>query len=110
MSSFDKEYSPWDICPLSVDKLAADFAEFLDSAEEAIKSIKNQSEDQSLYNWYLGSQEYQLERDYVLTRNRSGCGFWDGDWDIDVGKLLTKLSQAKPEIELYTHDGTVYFY
>lgn len=53
-----------------------------------------------------------LERaghDFWLTRNHHGAGFWDGDWDKEVGKQLTEASHAWGEVDLYVgDDGLIY--
>ena len=36
----------------------------------------------------------QAGRDFALTRNRHGAGFWDGDWPSDASKVLTDDSHT----------------
>lgn len=38
--------------------------------------------------------------DFLLTRNRHGAGFWDGDWPMAVGQRLTKAAHAYGAQEL----------
>ena len=83
------------------DKLKTDYQEFIDSLPDGFVA-----EDH-----FIGSSDAneQLAHDYILTRNHHGCGFWDGDWGKDMGDLLTKLAQSKPEIEAYVgDDGLIY--
>lgn len=47
--------------------------------------------------------------DFILTRNRHGAGFWDGDWHRPWGDQLTALAHDFSEVELYVgDDGIVY--
>lgn len=47
--------------------------------------------------------------DFWLTRNGHGCGFWDGDWEDEAGKELTRISKLFGEYDLYIgDDGTIY--
>ena len=47
--------------------------------------------------------------DFWLTRNGHGSGFWDGDWDDEIGKRLTKSSETYGEFTLYVgDDGKIY--
>jgi hypothetical protein len=78
------------------DKLEADYREFTDSLPDGFVA-----ED---YFICSGDASEQLAHDYIMTRNRHGCGFWDGDWGKEMGDLLTKLAQHKPEIEPYVGD------
>jgi hypothetical protein len=66
-------------------------------------------EEHSLMDLFSGKEDSsQLAHDYILTRNRDGCGFWDGDW-IALGDELTALAHKLPEIELIEgDDGVVY--
>ncbi len=46
--------------------------------------------------------------DFLLTRNRHGAGFWDGDWADDVGKRMTELSHPYGDFTLVVNaDGTI---
>ena len=42
--------------------------------------------------------------DFWLTRNGHGAGFWDGDWPEPQAKILTDLSKARGERDLYMGD------
>lgn len=46
-------------------------------------------------------------RDFHFTRNRHGCGFWDGDWP-ESGAELTARSHPHGSAELYADDSGVY--
>lgn len=57
----------------------------------------------------IEGREEEAGHDFWLTRNRHGCGFWDGDWPEEAGKRLTQASKAFGEINLYTgDDGLIY--
>jgi len=51
----------------------------------------------------------QAGHDFWLTRNGHGAGFWDGDWDDDIGEKLTKASDTFGTVDLYVgDDGLIY--
>lgn len=55
------------------------------------------------------SDKREAGRDFWFTRNRHGCGFWDGDWP-DHGRELTELSRPYGTQETYWHKGRLYFH
>lgn len=56
------------------------------------------------------SDELELAgHDFWLTRNGHGAGFWDGDWEDEIGKRLTEASDVYGSVDLYVgDDGLVY--
>jgi hypothetical protein len=47
--------------------------------------------------------------DFWLTRNHHGAGFWDGNWDKQIGQRLTDAAHAYGEYNLYIgDDGKIY--
>ena len=47
--------------------------------------------------------------DFWLTRCGHGAGFWDGDWQEDVGERLTAASKTFGCVDLYVgNDGKIY--
>jgi hypothetical protein len=83
------------------DQLETDYQEFIDSLPEGFNA-----EDHFTGS---GNTTEQLAHDYIMTRNQHGVGFWDGDWGKEIGDLLTKLAQSKPEIKAYVgDDGLIY--
>lgn len=46
--------------------------------------------------------------DFWLTSNRHGAGFWDGDWEENIGKELTEDSHKFSEHTFYVNEGVVY--
>lgn len=48
-------------------------------------------------------------RDFWLTRNGHGAGFWNGDWEDKVGIRLTKAAKVYGSVDLYVgDDGKIY--
>lgn len=57
----------------------------------------------------ISSDLSRAGHDFWLTRNGHGAGFWDGDWDDEIGKKLTKSSETYGEFTLYVgDDGKIY--
>jgi hypothetical protein len=52
-----------------------------------------------------GDEWAYAAHDFILTRNRHGAGFWDGEWHEPWGQRLTQLSHNFPSIEIWL-DGT----
>ena len=81
-----------------------------DLSEECIKKA---IEDCNVFrqdNIYIENlKENDVAHDLWLTRNHHGCGFWDGDYEKEVGDYLTKLAHSFGEIDLYVgDDGKIY--
>lgn len=56
-----------------------------------------------------GLDEEQAGHDFWLTANHHGSGFWDGDYEKELGDRLTAASHKFKETELYIgDDGKVY--
>lgn len=52
----------------------------------------------------------QVAHDFWLTRNGHGAGFWDGDYEEEVGEKLTEISHEFGEIDVEVgDDGQLYF-
>lgn len=47
------------------------------------------------------------QHDFWLTRNRHGAGFWDGDYDTEIGEKLTAISHQFKEVDLILVDGKI---
>lgn len=57
----------------------------------------------------IGSELERAGHDFWLTRNGHGAGFWDGDWDDEVGRRLTEASDSFGSVDLYFgDDGLIY--
>ncbi len=52
----------------------------------------------------IGTELEQAGHDFWLTRNGHGAGFWDGDWQDEVGQRLTAASKAYGSCDLYIGD------
>lgn len=46
----------------------------------------------------------QLMHDFWLTRNGHGAGFWDGDYEEELGEKLTAICKKMGSIDLYVGD------
>jgi hypothetical protein len=44
------------------------------------------------------------QHDFWLTRNGHGAGFWDGDYEKNIGQKLTDISHSFGEVYLYLND------
>ena len=85
---------------------------FSDLSAEAIVRAQRDIEAflQLIANIPFESNLSQVMHDFWLTRNHHGAGFWDGDYDKEIGEQLTKISHGFGEINLYVgDDGKLYF-
>ena len=86
----DKNFSPSDI-PLDVAKIIVrDCRKFWTEANDDIFGDASQA-----------------GHDFALTRNWHGAGFWDADWEKEVGERLTKLSHEFGEFDLFFECGWI---
>lgn len=46
--------------------------------------------------------------DFFLTSNGHGAGFWDGDWEEEIGKKLTEESHKYNEVNFWVSNGKIY--
>lgn len=73
-----------------------------DIAPETLSKMKEDCEDFLLDNIDIIKPDFaEAGHDFWLTRNRHGCGFWDGDWGKEIGERLTKASHEFGEFNLY---------
>ena len=57
----------------------------------------------------IGGELELAGHDFWLTRNGHGAGFFDGDWDDEVGQRLTEASDVLGSVDLYVgDDGLIY--
>jgi len=90
----------------SLDRSSGDIAEssYNQMLRQASKFEHEHSED-------IGGDTERAGRDFWLTRNGHGAGFWDGDWPKAVGDRLTKAAKKYGEQTLYVgDDGTIHVY
>ena len=51
----------------------------------------------------------QCAHDFWLTRNGHGAGFWDGDYEENIGKRLTRASEVFGTFDLSVGDNSQIF-
>ena len=57
----------------------------------------------------IGCELERAGHDFWLTRNGHGAGFWDGDWEDNIGQRLTEASDVYGSVDLYVgDDGLIY--
>jgi hypothetical protein len=50
----------------------------------------------------------QVAHDYIMTRNRHGCGFWEvSDWEPAMGDILCKWCREAGPFEVYVGDDNL---
>jgi hypothetical protein len=86
--ALDKNYSLEDVSEETFTKAAKDWQEFLVKCGDLLTDL-----DLS-----------DVAHDFWLTRNRHGAGFWDGDYEKDIGEKLTEIAHSFGEIDLYVGD------
>lgn len=98
-------YSIADFDEESLKKLYSEYQQFIAIAEEKITEKIGENWD-CIDDFYDVQQPAlnQTEHDYVLTRNRHGAGFWDGDWSSEVSKILTDAARSQYEFTAYVGD------
>lgn len=106
----DCNYSITDFEEESLKKLYSDYQQFISVVEEKITAEIGENWDciDDFYDIHQPALN-QTEYDYILTRNRHGAGFWDGDWSSQVSKILTDAAGSQPEFTaLVDDDGRIY--
>lgn len=85
-----------------VERIAADWLDFRAKAE----AMGFDAEEHRLMaiNPAEGDAWDYAAHDFILTRNREGSGFWDGDWHEPWGQRLTDLAHNYSELETYIDD------
>lgn len=94
----DKKY---DIDDISDETKAEMIADCIDFQEMAAEHLLQAGEDEAI--------SVQAGKDFWLTRNGHGAGFWDGDWQGEAGSTLTKMAKSFGSVDLYVgDDGKIY--
>jgi hypothetical protein len=62
------------------------------------------------WNSNNGDEYDHAAHDWILTRNGEGAGFWDGDWDKEMGEQLTRICKTQGHIEVFCNRGFVQAY
>lgn len=87
----DQNYSIDDIDPNCLETLKTDCQLFFD---ENYSKIQNDLD--------------RAGADFWLTSNRHGAGFWDGNWEKEIGQELTEESHKYIERHFWVDEGVVY--
>jgi hypothetical protein len=89
----DRNYSEDDLAPEALAMIVADCERFqADNGDDLLEGTDEQG-----------------GHDFWLTRNRHGCGFWDGDWPEPAAARLTDAAHAFGEVWPYVgDDGLIY--
>jgi hypothetical protein len=104
----DKNYSVDDIAQETLDEMIADCDQFHGENREDIDVMPN-TPSRGHDGAYTADE--RAGYDFWLTRNRHGCGFWDGDWPEPQAARLTNAAHAFGEYNLYVgDDGLIYGY
>ncbi len=91
----DKEHGVSDFAPEAIQQAVADCNSFKSKAGDLIAEY----------------DETDVAHDFWLTRNGHGAGFWDGDYEAEVGKKLTEIAKSFGESSPYIgDDGKIYLY
>jgi hypothetical protein len=85
----DDNYSSDDIAPETLAKMQADCDAFRDDAKIVA---------------CIGDDDERAGRDFWLTRNGHGAGFWDGDWPEPDSDYLTDHAHSFGDFDLYIGD------
>jgi hypothetical protein len=92
------------------DKVTKDWEDFREQAE-ALGFDAEEHLIGPLHPDSEGSAWNAAAYDFILTRNRHGCGFWDGDWEESMGAKLTDLCRKFGELSILVgDDGLLYPY
>jgi hypothetical protein len=101
----DWNYSIADISADSVTQAEKDCDEFYDKAQAALEKAGYDIGNLECRRGEGGIADLeQLGHDFWLTRNGHGAGFWDGDYEEEVGDILTNVSKEFKEINPYVAD------
>jgi hypothetical protein len=106
----DANYSIKDFEEESLKKLYSEYQQFLSIVEEKITEKIGDGWDciDDFYDLHQPAPN-QTEYDYILTRNRHGAGFWDGDWSSEVSQILTDAAHSQTEFTaVIDDDGKIY--
>lgn len=90
----DRNYTIDDISPETIEQAHLDWNSFQALAGSLLEGL-----DLS-----------QVAHDFWLTRNRHGAGFWDGDYNDDIGEKLTDIAHKFRELyPIIGDDGLIHF-
>jgi len=90
----DANYNDSDLAPEAMAELRKEADAF--ASEEVVAAL-------------IMGRESRAGHDFWLTRNGHGCGFWDGGWPKEAGKILSARSKTYSEVDIYVgDDGKLY--
>jgi hypothetical protein len=94
-----------DLAPETLARIIKDCAAFRDGMASALGAHFPQRP-----LWPEGDERHGLAgRDFWLTRNGAGAGFWDGGWPEPYASALTAAAEAAGPAEIYLgDDGRIY--
>jgi len=88
-----------------LDRIAQDWNSFREQAEAlGFDAVEHRA---TMIDPNQGDEWDYAARDFILTRNHHGAGFWDGDWHAPWGEKLTTLAQSFPLVETYLDDDDI---
>lgn len=93
----DQNYGPDHLSPETLDRFKADCAKFQALYGHLLTRANRRRRDDI-------SPEALGGHDFWLTREGHGSGFWDGDWEKNVGETLTAAAKSFGELELEVGD------
>jgi len=97
----DENYDFEDIAPECLAKMADDCRQFQAAYGDVWRGAHLRQ-----VQW---TDDEMAEHDFWLTRNGHGAGFWDRDWQEEVGDVLTEACNNLGEVNLYVgDDGKIY--
>jgi hypothetical protein len=94
--NLDDFYSVEDFSKEAKQKARADVEKFVSMAEADINKI--------LSGFWDTAKMETIGHDLFLTRNGHGAGFWDGDYEEEIGKNLTNISKSMGSADAYIGD------
>lgn len=99
--SLDAKYSPSDLSPEALERIAEDCRAFQEQNGETIRAAIETGKVRCGPDF----DEYgRAGHDFWLTRKGHGAGFWDGDWPEPFASKLTGSARCWGECNLYVGD------
>lgn len=96
----DKNYTIDDLAPETLEAMIADCDKFRHENANDIGAVIAKVGPYG----HKPIDETDVAHDFWLTRNRHGCGFWDGNYPEPFGERLTEASKKFGEVSLYVGD------
>lgn len=93
MEPFDENHSYSDLSVEAIKRCETDLVSFFDQASALLGDSFDELD------------AGRVAHDFWLTRNDHGAGFWDGDYQDEIGETLTTLSKSFGSIDPYISDS-----